>query len=77
MGLLSQQTKMSCCPGKGMGDWRQQPRWQVSSYERRLTLTLFDMGRGHDAIPNGFFYHRAQTRRRRKPKPGDFQYQPT
>ena len=65
-------TKMSCCPGKGMGDChppqlveiyhtfnkplRLQSQWQVSSYEHLLTLTLFDMGRGHDGPPNGVFF---------------------
>ena len=64
MGLLSQQAKMDCCPSKGMRDWhppqlvenchtfnkplRLQSQWQVSSFERPLTLTLFGMeGGGH------------------------------
>ena len=71
MGLLSRQTKMGCCPSKGMGDCcppqlvenchtfnkplRLQSRWQVSSYERPLTLTIFNMGGGGMTAPQNVF----------------------
>ena len=38
----------------------------------RFTLTLFDMGGGHDGPSQNVFDHCAQTLRRRKLKLGDF-----